>query len=81
MPALLSRMTVGVVTSGARPVVALLCDAPTFEPLNQLGYCVGVRAGDKSLLERLQSAVHAFVASPEATRLKHKWESAEAPAP
>lgn len=51
------------------------------EPLNQLGYCIGVRAGDKALLERLQAAVHAFVASPEAQHLKHKWESAEAPAP
>ncbi len=50
------------------------------EPLTQLGYCVGVRAEDKALFERMQAAVHAFVASPEAKRIRHKWETAEAPA-
>ncbi len=51
------------------------------EPLNQLGYRIGVRAADRPLLERLQSAVGAFVDSPEAWQIRRKWEGAGTPAP
>ncbi len=49
------------------------------EPLNHLGYHVGVRASDKALLEKVQAAVKGFVASPEAREIRRRWESPGAP--
>lgn len=51
------------------------------EPLNRLGYHVGVRRGDDGLLAKVQAAVRQFVGSPEAVALRRKWESSEAPGP
>jgi ABC-type amino acid transport substrate-binding protein len=45
------------------------------EPLNKLGYHVGVRAADKELFARVQAAVKSFVASPEAAEIRKRWES------
>jgi ABC-type amino acid transport substrate-binding protein len=45
------------------------------EPLNKLGYHVGVRAADKELFARVQAAVKSFVASPEAGEIRKRWES------
>lgn len=44
------------------------------EPLNHLGYHVGVRASDKALLEKVQAAIKGFVASAEAREVQRKWE-------
>jgi polar amino acid transport system substrate-binding protein len=46
------------------------------EPLNRLGYHVGVRAEDKELFAKVQAAVRDFVASPEAAEIRRRWESA-----
>ena len=51
------------------------------EPLNRLGYHVGVRAADKALLKSVQAAVKAFVGSEEAAAIRRKWESAATLAP
>lgn len=51
------------------------------EPLNQLGYRIGVRASDRLLLEKLQAVVRAFVDSREALQIRQKWEGAGTPAP
>jgi ABC-type amino acid transport substrate-binding protein len=51
------------------------------EPLNRLGYHVGLRRGDDALFVKTQAAVRRFVGSPEAAELRRKWESHEAPAP
>jgi polar amino acid transport system permease protein/polar amino acid transport system substrate-binding protein len=51
------------------------------QPLNQLGYRIGVRREDRALFERLQKAVHAFTSSPEAGSIRRKWEGGDAPAP
>jgi polar amino acid transport system substrate-binding protein len=51
------------------------------EPLNRLGYHVGVRREDRDLFARVQAAVKAFLGSPEATALRAKWEGADAPHP
>ena len=45
------------------------------EPLNRLGYHVGVRREDPALLAKVQAAVKALLASPEMARLKVKWEA------
>jgi polar amino acid transport system substrate-binding protein len=56
---------------------------PTFrvvgEPLNHLGYHVGVRASDKALFEKVQAAIKGFVTSPEAREIRRRWESPNAP--
>jgi ABC-type amino acid transport substrate-binding protein len=49
------------------------------EPLNHLGYHVGVRASDKALFEKVQAAIRGFVASPEAREIRRRWESPSAP--
>jgi ABC-type amino acid transport substrate-binding protein len=49
------------------------------EPLNSLGYHVGVRRDDPELLARVQTAVRSFVSSPEAAALRRRWEGPEAP--
>lgn len=51
------------------------------EPLNHLGYHVGVRASDNDLFEKVEAAVRAFVASPDAAAIRTRWESAGTPAP
>jgi ABC-type amino acid transport substrate-binding protein len=51
------------------------------EPLNKLGYHVGVRRDDRDLFEKVQAAVRSFVASGEPDALRRKWEGPEAPAP
>jgi ABC-type amino acid transport substrate-binding protein len=51
------------------------------EPLNHLGYHVGVRASDKALFEKVQGAVNGFVGSPEAQEVRRRWESAATAAP
>lgn len=45
------------------------------EPLNRLGYHVGVRAEDKELFAKVQAAVQDFTASPEADAIRRRWES------
>ncbi len=49
------------------------------EPLNRLGYQVGLRRNDAALLQRVQDALKAMRADGELDRLRRKWESAEAP--
>jgi polar amino acid transport system substrate-binding protein len=51
------------------------------EPLNQLGYHVGVRASDKALFGKVQQAIDAFVGSSEAREIRRRWESAGTPTP
>ena len=51
------------------------------EPLNHLGYHVGVRASDKALFGRVQQAVTGFAGSDEAQEIRHRWETAGTPAP
>jgi len=45
------------------------------EPLNKLGYHVGMRRQDKELVAKVQAAVKALVASPEMAKIKAKWEA------
>ena len=45
------------------------------DPLNKLGYHVGVRKDEPELFARVQAAVRALVASPEMARIKAKWEA------
>ena len=51
---------------------------PTFrvvgEPLNKLGYHIGIRKADTALLARTRAAVAQFVASGERDRIRRKWE-------
>ena len=51
---------------------------PTFrvvgEPLNKLGYHIGIRKADTALLGRMRVAVKDFVASGERERIRRKWE-------
>ena len=44
------------------------------EPLNRLGYHVGIRKTDAALLKRTSVAVKEFVASGERERIRQKWE-------
>ncbi len=44
------------------------------EPLNRLGYHVGMRRRDAALVERVNAAVKALVASEEMAAIKRKWE-------
>ena len=44
------------------------------QPLNRLGYHVGVRRSDPALAERVREAVDALVASGEARAIQRKWE-------
>ena len=51
------------------------------EPLNRLGYHVGLRRGEVELFAKVQAAVKLFVDSPEAATLRRKWESQRGPRP
>ena len=44
------------------------------EPLNKLGYHIGIRKADTALLGRMRVAVKDFVASGERERIRRKWE-------
>jgi len=46
------------------------------EPLNRLGYHVGVRRADAALLARLNAAIQAFRDSDESREIRKKWGSA-----
>jgi ABC-type amino acid transport substrate-binding protein len=43
------------------------------EPLNRLGYHVGLRREDEALLARVNAAITAFRASPELRQIQRKW--------
>jgi polar amino acid transport system substrate-binding protein len=45
------------------------------EPLNKLGYHVGVRKSDAALVEKVQAAVRALRASPELAAIRARWEA------
>lgn len=45
------------------------------EPLNRLGYHVGVRREDAALLTRVQAAVKDLVTSGERDRIRKRWET------
>ena len=45
------------------------------EPLNRLGYHVGVRKDDKELLDRVNTAVHELLASPEMAEIRRKSDA------
>jgi ABC-type amino acid transport substrate-binding protein len=49
------------------------------EPLNKLGYHVGVRREDAALLARVQAAVKALVDSGEIEKIRKRWEASDAP--
>lgn len=46
------------------------------EPLNKLGYHVGVRKSDADLLQKVEAAVKDFTASAEGAEIRRRWESA-----
>ncbi len=48
------------------------------QPLNRLGYHVGVRGSDGDLAARVRKAVDSFVASGEARAIQQRWEGASA---
>ncbi len=48
-------------------------------PLNKLGYHVGVRAEDKELFEKVQSALSELLGSDEMKQIHRRWEGAPAP--
>lgn len=47
------------------------------EPLNRLGYHVGVRRSDPALLKRVNAAIHALQDTGELARIRRKWESSK----
>ncbi len=49
------------------------------EPLNRLGYHVGVRAEDKELFEKVQSALADLLGSDEIKQIRQRWEGKSAP--
>jgi ABC-type amino acid transport substrate-binding protein len=46
------------------------------EPLNKLGYHVGVRKTDTELLRKVEAAVKDFTTSPESAEIRKRWEAA-----
>jgi polar amino acid transport system substrate-binding protein len=46
------------------------------EPLNKLGYHVGVRKADALLLQKVEAAVKDFVGSAESAEIRKRWEAA-----
>jgi polar amino acid transport system substrate-binding protein len=44
-------------------------------PLNRLGYHVGVRKEDKTLLDRIEAAIKAMAASGELAKIERRWAS------
>jgi len=51
------------------------------EPLNRLGYYVGMRKEDAELYKRLEAAIRDFLASGEDEQIRERWESAITPGP
>jgi ABC-type amino acid transport substrate-binding protein len=51
------------------------------EPLNRLGYHVGVRRSDPALLNRVNAAIQALFDSGQLARIRDRWEGAGAPTP
>jgi polar amino acid transport system substrate-binding protein len=51
------------------------------EPLNRLGYHLGVRRADAALLARIEAALKELRASGELVRIRRRWESAASPGP
>ncbi len=51
------------------------------EPLNRLGYHLGLRRDDTALLARIEAAIKDLRASGEVARIRKRWESAESPRP
>lgn len=51
------------------------------EPLNRVGYHLGLRREDGALLSRLEDAIKDLTASGEIARIRTRWESADSPAP
>jgi ABC-type amino acid transport substrate-binding protein len=51
------------------------------EPLNRLGYHLGLRREDGALLARLEGAIKDLRASGELARIRKRWERADSPAP
>jgi ABC-type amino acid transport substrate-binding protein len=51
------------------------------EPLNRLGYHVGVRRGDAALMDRTRAAVKELLDSGEAERIRRRWEGRDSPIP
>ncbi len=49
------------------------------EPLNRLGYHVGVRSADPALLKRVNAAIHALQDSGALARIRLKWEGPSKP--
>jgi len=49
------------------------------EPLNRLGYHLGVRRSNVELLKSLEAAIKELRASPELARIRQRWESADSP--
>jgi putative glutamine transport system substrate-binding protein len=49
------------------------------EPLNRLGYHLGVRRSNGELLKPLEAAIKELRASPELARIRQRWESADSP--
>lgn len=46
------------------------------QPLNRLGYHVGVRKEDKALVAKVEAAVKALVAAGDIAKIQEKWEGA-----
>jgi ABC-type amino acid transport substrate-binding protein len=49
------------------------------EPLNRLGYRVGLRRADTDLYRRIEAAIRDFVSSGEDEQIRERWESAITP--
>jgi polar amino acid transport system substrate-binding protein len=49
------------------------------QPLNRLGYHLGVRREDAALLGRIEAAIQGLRASGELERIRRRWESADSP--
>lgn len=49
------------------------------DPLNRLGYHVGLRKTDTELYRRVEAAIRDFVDSGEAAKIRERWEGAATP--
>jgi polar amino acid transport system substrate-binding protein len=51
------------------------------EPLNRLGYHLGLRREDGALMARLEAAIKQLKSSGDLARIRKRWESADGPGP
>jgi ABC-type amino acid transport substrate-binding protein len=51
------------------------------DPLNRLGYHIGLRRADTDLYRRVEAAIRDFVGSDEAAQIRGRWEGAATPGP